>query len=340
MQSKREQAIWRRYKKARWQLKNVAAEGGDLSELKAVQEELDILTDLTQGSGARSRRKVTLTIFSVLIAVAGILQLIHLKEVELSLQSSVEFLSLTSGSSSFPVLEGEKIESIAIDKAERTAAWCGTQPLLDSGECRHVVDLVLNGLTLHPRSQFAFSNRDDCLGIEISDGGLILNFSYSDENTPYGVGQEVLTLLSGDMASICGRFEQSLSIPLPHRLVLGREAMDNTNWPATLPSVTDGSLRFHSTDQEYKLVSTEVLIISDLRRAFLAIRPNESLEVSLSGNAATVSVNSGGINPRNIKPTLLSWAARSGFVKGISALLVGVASLLLTVSDYLKKLDS
>jgi hypothetical protein len=333
-------AVRRRLREARRRLWASAAEGGELPELKATREEISVLSDLAHQVASRKRRAILWIAFFALVAIGGILQLVHLPRVELALQGTAGQLVVTSGSSSVPALEGERIQSIRIDLSERSQGWCdGGSPEGRSG-CQPVAELLLNGLVLHPRGRTGLSLVDGCLGLEIHQGSLTLDFSFATAETRFGVGHEVYALRAGDAAEICGSFVGPFTVPQPQRLVLGYERSEPVVNPVALPALKEGSVVFSATGQERRLFPTETLTIDGLENAFLAVRLEQPLAVSLSGVAQSLSTSTGGVRSRNLKPTLLNWVTGSEWVAGLLALLGGAAGLLLTISDSLRKLGS
>jgi len=283
--------------------------------------------------------------FFVILAVAGLLQLLHLPEVEVTVEATTRNLTLSSGPASEVVLEGERVEFLGVDDAEGYRAWCWPdgQPneekeaMEPATDCLPVSELVLNGLTLHPSGRFALSRVDDCLNVEVHEGTTTLLWTFFRDEEEYGVGRGTAMLGPGDALRICGKLTEPMYLARPRRLVLGREGATPAARPAS-PALAGGTVVLASTAQKRTLLPTDTVIFDRLRDAFVTVRLSEPMLVSLSGIAGTLTSTRGGVVSRDLRPTLFDWATRSELVRGLLALLGGAFGLLVALSDSLGKL--
>lgn len=335
-----EAAIRRRLWEARRRLRTAAAEGEDPATLKTLQDEVALLTGLTESAARRRRWTVLRVAFFLILAVAGLLQLVRLPEVEVTVEATTRNLTLSSGAASEVVLEGEGVEFLSTDDAEGYRAWCQPNDRTEGEEardCLPVGELELNGLTFHSGGRFALSQVDDCLDVEVHDGTTTLLWTFRHDQEEYGVGMGTAMLSAGDALRICGKLTEPLSLARPQRLVLGREGATLAARPAS-PALSDGNVVIASTAQKRTLLPTETVILDQLRDAFVTVRLGEPMVVSLSGIAGTLNSTRGGVVSRDLRPTLFGWVTRSEFVRGLLALLGGALGLLVALSDSLGKL--
>jgi len=338
-------AIRRRLREARRRLRTAAAEGQEPTKLKAAQEEVTLLAGLTEHAARRRRQSVLRVAFFVILALAGLLQLIRLPEVDVTVEATTRNLTLSSGAASEVVLEGEAVELLSVDDAEGYRAWCrpDDQPGEEeeasekASDCLPVGELVLNGLTFHPGGRFALSRADSCLDVEVHEGTTTLLWTFLHDEEEYGVGRGTAMLEPGDALRICGKPSEPLSVARPRRLFLGREGATPAARSAS-PALGEGTIVLASTAQKRTLLPTDMLIVDQLRDAFVTVRLGEAMVVSLSGIAGTLTSTRGGVVSRDLRPTLFVWATRSELVRGLLALLGGALGLLVALSDSLGKL--
>lgn len=332
--------VRRRLSEARERLQAAAAGDEPVSRLEALEKEVALLEGLTERAAAKRRRVVLRVAFFLLVAVAGVLQMLRLPEVELTVEATTRHLTLSSGSASEVVLEAVDVKSLSVDGPGGHRRWCqlAQEEAAAAEDCRPVADLQLNGLTLHSDGRFALSRVGGCLDLEVHNGSTTLQWSFLSDEEAYGVGREKAGLQAGDAARICGTFAEPLSLARPRRLVLGYEGATPALRPAPGPSLNNGVVVLVSTAQERALRPTDTVIVDRLRDAFLTVRLDQPMAVSLVGHAGALTSTWGGVTSRDLRPTLLRWATHSEWVRGLLTLLGGALGLSVALSDGLGKL--
>lgn len=287
MKAERGAAVRRRLADTRRRLWTAAAEGDDYSRLKAAQEEVSLLSGLAQDSASRRRRTALRIAFFSLLALAGVLHLLRMPEVDVAVAATTRAMVLSSGSASEVVLEGLSVEALSVDSESAHSVWCEAGEEAPPG-CRAVNDLVLDALTVHAHSRWGISRADACVEFVSHEGGMTFDLSYLGPDEPYGVGDETLRLGPGDKATICGTLGEPLTLARPQRLVLGRESATPAVRPVAHPTLVEGVVVVASIAREHPLLPTDSVMAGGLRDGFVTVELGEPLKVSLTGDRKSV----------------------------------------------------